>query len=46
MTSCNQTSEWKNIKDIKQFVTLVRGTDHERRLSFQGFQPEMKALFL
>ena len=41
MTSCNQTSEWE-----KQFVTLVRVTDHERGLSFQRFQPEMKALFL
>ena len=46
MTSCNQTSEWKKRKYIKQFVTLVRVTDHERRLSFQRFQPEMKALLL
>ena len=36
----NKTSELKKIQNY------VRVTDHEHRLGFQRFQPEIKALFV
>ena len=35
-----------SLKKGKQTISYVRVTDHEHRLGFQIFEPEMKALFV